>query len=259
MAPGTVARMSDLNSAAPLRPLHRLWRLLPARRRRDWLTRGAALLAPRPDRPPPPPAGGVVVAGELARASGLGEAARLTERATAGLGVPHLAGRYRRGAARRGAAIAAAATMRAAGAPLLLHVNAPMLPLALLRLPRGLARGAAGDRLLGLGIAGGAAITGGPGSASCMRSGRPSRFTAAAFRRRCRRDRVVGARRAAPGRGRAAGSGAARPGRFRPAGGGGGGAGVVQPGLQHRAQEPARRRRRRSAPRSATGATGCCC
>ncbi len=38
-----------------------------------------------------------------------------------------------------------------AGAPLLIHVNAPYLPLALLKLPRRLLGRAAGDRLLGVG------------------------------------------------------------------------------------------------------------
>ena len=58
--------MSDLH------PLHRLWRILPTEARRAVLARGTALLAPRPDQPAPPAREGLVVAGELARASGLG-------------------------------------------------------------------------------------------------------------------------------------------------------------------------------------------
>jgi glycosyltransferase involved in cell wall biosynthesis len=96
------------------------------------------MLAPHPDRTPPPPRAGMAVAGEIARASGLGEAARLLERAIAGLGVATwmvdagtpLAGER-----------AAAAPELPPGAPLLLCVNAPMVPLALLGLPRRLARG----------------------------------------------------------------------------------------------------------------------
>ena len=71
-----------------LHPLHRLWRSLPTEARRRWLARGTALLAPRPDRPPPPARHGLIVAGELARASGLGEGARLMLAGLEELGVP---------------------------------------------------------------------------------------------------------------------------------------------------------------------------
>lgn len=132
--------MSNPDSPSPLRPLHRLWRLLPARQRRALLARGTALLAPRTDRHPPRPAGGVVVAGELTRASGLGEAARLMEQTIARLGVSTWQ-------ADIGSALPGEAPRLPppddvpAGAPLLLHANAPVLPWALLRLPRGLVRG----------------------------------------------------------------------------------------------------------------------
>jgi len=110
-------------SASALHPLHRLWRALPARSRRRLLSHGTALLAPRPDRPPPAvvPERGMIVGGEIGRASGLGEAARLMLRGLEAIGVP--------------------AHALQAGLPLLLHVNAPLLPAALLRLPRGLLRG----------------------------------------------------------------------------------------------------------------------
>ena len=132
--------MPNPDSPSSLRPLHRLWRLLPAHQRRALLARGTALLAPRPDHRPPPPAGGVVVAGELTRASGLGEAARLMERAIAGLGVPTWQ-------ADIGSAVPGEQPPLPppgdvpGGAPLLLHANAPTLPWALLRLPRGLVHG----------------------------------------------------------------------------------------------------------------------
>jgi glycosyltransferase involved in cell wall biosynthesis len=98
----------------------------------------AGLLAPRPDRPPPPRAGGapthtVIVAGELDRASGLGEAARLQIAALGTLGIAATGlplGRNRD-----------AGGPMPAGAPLLLHVNSPQTALALLQLPRHLVRG----------------------------------------------------------------------------------------------------------------------
>lgn len=74
--------------ATHLHPLHRIWRLLPARQRRTVLARATALLAPRPERHPPPARAGVVVAGELRRASGLGEVARLMLVGLEKLGVP---------------------------------------------------------------------------------------------------------------------------------------------------------------------------
>ena len=132
--------MRNLNSVSSLHPLHRLWRLLPASRRRALLARGTALLAPRPDRRPPPPRAGMLVAGELSRASGLGEAARLMERAIAGLGVATWQADV--GVPLPGEAPALPPPGPVpTGAPLLLHVNPPMLPWALLRLPRPLMRG----------------------------------------------------------------------------------------------------------------------
>ena len=134
-------------SASALHPLHRLWRVLPARSRRRLLSHGTALLAPRPDRPPPPvdPARGMVVGGEIGRASGLGEAARLMLRGLDALGLPgHAlqAGLRVPGDAAEAPAGASDARGRLPpGLPLLLHVNAPLLPAALLRLPRGLLRG----------------------------------------------------------------------------------------------------------------------
>ncbi|MGI4976879.1 MAG: glycosyltransferase [Janthinobacterium lividum] len=134
-------------TASALHPLHRLWRALPARSRRRLLSHGSALLAPRPDRPPPPvdPACGMVVGGEIGRASGLGEAARLMLRGLEALGLPaHAlqAGlRVPGDAAEAPAGPGGQGERPPPGLPLLLHVNAPLLPAALLRLPRGLLRG----------------------------------------------------------------------------------------------------------------------
>ncbi len=113
---------------ASLHPLHRLWRGLPQGARRKLLTEGTALLAPHPDRPAPPVLSGIAVAGELDRASGLGEGARLMLHGLDALGVP--AWPMRRGG-----------PLPPDGAPLVLHVNAPQVPLALLRLGRGALRG----------------------------------------------------------------------------------------------------------------------
>ncbi len=134
-------------AASALHPLHRLWRALPAGSRRRLLSHGAALLAPRPDRPPPPvePARGMVVGGEIDRASGLGEAARLMLRGLDALGLPGHA--LQAGLRVPGDASEAPSGKEGSrdrlppGVPLLLHVNAPLLPAALLRLPRGLLRG----------------------------------------------------------------------------------------------------------------------
>ena len=160
LLPARSRRMPNPNSASSLRPLHRLWRLLPAHQRRALLARGTALLAPRPDRRPPPPAG--------RHGGGRRTGARLRPRrggaadgaAIAGLGVPTwqadigvpLPGEQPAAAAARGRAgrrAAAAARQRAAAA---LGAAAPA------------ARPGArppGDRLLGLGTAGGAGVLAG--------------------------------------------------------------------------------------------------
>ena len=125
-----------------LHPLHRLWRALPADARRRWLARGTAAFAPRPDRIAPPAQHGVIVAGELARASGLGEGARLMLAGLAELGVPSWS--IRAGLRLPGEAEdvpVAASDAPPPGAPLVLHVNAPHVAAALLRMPRGFLRG----------------------------------------------------------------------------------------------------------------------
>ncbi len=125
--------------APVLNPLHHLWRALPRQARRRWLARGAALVAPRPDRPAPPAREGVAVAGELARASGLGEGARLMLHALRNAGVPAWA--VEAGVLGTDDGLAPRTEQPPPGVPLVLHVNAPALPLALLRVPRGLMRG----------------------------------------------------------------------------------------------------------------------
>ena len=107
--------------------LHRLWRALPQGPRRRLLANGTSWLAPRPSQPPPPCRGGAAVAGELGRASGLGEAARLFLGGLQALGVPGWT--------------AGASPMPPPGVPLIVHANAAVLPLAMLRLGRDAVRG----------------------------------------------------------------------------------------------------------------------
>ena len=102
--------------------------MLPAGPRRHVLLHGTKALAPYPDRPPPPACAGLAVAGELDRASGLGEGARLMLAGLEALGVPHWA-------------VRPGDSPPPPGVPLLLHVNAPGMPLAMLRLGRAMVRG----------------------------------------------------------------------------------------------------------------------
>ncbi len=90
--------------------------------------RGAALLAPYPDRVPPPAMPGLAVAGELDRYSGLGEGARLMLDGLRALGVPHWA-------------VRPGGEPPPPGVPLLIHVNAPGMPMAAWRLGRRMLRG----------------------------------------------------------------------------------------------------------------------
>ncbi len=118
-------------SRSALSPLHRVWRLFPAGPRRALVRHGTAWLAPRPDRPAPSVAPGLALLGEFSRPSGLGMGVRLVRAALEGAGVKVVAlDMDRRGD-----------VMPPPGMPLLLHVNPPMLPWALLRQDRRLLRG----------------------------------------------------------------------------------------------------------------------
>jgi glycosyltransferase involved in cell wall biosynthesis len=113
------------------------------------VTRLAALAAPRPGAPPPVAADGVIVAGELSRASGLGESARLMLRGLSALGVPAWPidiGRYLPAHRDDLPPPAQQGNPPSLGIPLILHVNPPLLPMVLARLPRALIRG---RRLIG--------------------------------------------------------------------------------------------------------------
>jgi glycosyltransferase involved in cell wall biosynthesis len=115
------------------------WRALPKGPRRRALSLGTAMLAPRPDKVPPASSGGLAIAGELSRPSGLGESARLLRAGLIELGIDERALDIGDPAQPQRQAGRIAIPPR--GMPLLLHVNAPLLPLALLRAPRKLVRG----------------------------------------------------------------------------------------------------------------------
>ncbi|OYV50392.1 MAG: hypothetical protein B7Z78_11270, partial [Rhodospirillales bacterium 20-60-12] len=125
---------SYMSKASSLSLAHRAWRALPARARRDFLQRGAMMLATKADPAPPAASRGVIVAGEMARVSGLGEAARLMQSALAVLAV--LRGTYPLHVGGKGDPAGLPAD-----AALLLHVNAPSIPLMLAREPASLLRG----------------------------------------------------------------------------------------------------------------------
>lgn len=125
-----------------LSPLHRAWRLLPVRHRRALLTRVSAALAPRATLPPPGCTDGVIVAGEISRASGLGESARLMLQGLRQLGVPCWSfdlGPFM--PAYREELAVPERERPPAGAALVIHVNPPLLPMVLRRMPRQLVRG----------------------------------------------------------------------------------------------------------------------
>jgi glycosyltransferase involved in cell wall biosynthesis len=133
---------SIMRDLVDLNLFHRLWRILPARPRRSAFSRGTALLAPRPDRDPPPVHTGIAIVGELSRASGLGEGARLMIAGLEQLRVPcwpvDVSACFPGNSAGM-RAVSPPAVPR--GVPLVIHVNPPMLARALLHLPRALVRG----------------------------------------------------------------------------------------------------------------------
>ncbi len=120
---------------------HKLWRVLPRGFRRAALTNLAAIAVPRPAAAPPARSDGVIVAGEVETENGLGESARIMHCVLAARGLA-------RGLLPLG--LPGVVAMRPAtlppGAALLAVVNAPHLPVALLRLPRD---ALAGRRVIG--------------------------------------------------------------------------------------------------------------
>lgn len=133
--------MTIPGTTSHLHPLHRFWRLFPPRARRRAFTHLTALVAPRPGSPSSAAVPGLAVAGELSRASGLGELARLMLRGVELLGLPtwpiDVGPPVGRGDPEL---VAASLPPLPPSVPLAVHVNAPMLPLAMLRLGRRMLR-----------------------------------------------------------------------------------------------------------------------
>ncbi len=118
----------------PFHPLHSLWRLLPAERRRQGFAALTARLAPKATLPGPFSDGHVIVGGEIGRESGLGEAARIMLRAYGAYGIPAtpLRAGLLEGTDRPGSGFDSGEERAA----LVLFVNSPFLPAVLLRLGR---------------------------------------------------------------------------------------------------------------------------
>ena len=119
---------------------HSFWRGLPPVLRRLALARATGLLAPRPSSDTRPAIRGIAIAGELSRASGIGETARLMAVAAARLGVPVWTIDLPPPVDDRPEIEVDGSATPPPGVPLVMHINGPMLPLALLRLPSGVTR-----------------------------------------------------------------------------------------------------------------------
>jgi glycosyltransferase involved in cell wall biosynthesis len=119
---------------------HTLWRSLPAVLRRRIFAKTTGWLAPKPSSRTSPATRGLVIAGELGRASGMGETARLMAAAAGRLGLPVWTVDLPPPVDTRPEVAVTVSAAPPPGTPLVLHVNAPMLPLALMRLPAALTR-----------------------------------------------------------------------------------------------------------------------
>jgi glycosyltransferase involved in cell wall biosynthesis len=119
---------------------HAIWRGLPPTLRRRVFARATGWVAPRPSPQKGPAPPGIAIAGEFSRASGLGEGARLMAEAARRLKIPVWTIDLPPPVDGRREVDAVATTIPPPGVPLVLHVNAPMLPLALLRLPEAVTR-----------------------------------------------------------------------------------------------------------------------
>lgn len=115
---------------------HRLWSLLPPVQRRAVLAHLAAWVAPCPARSAPQPFQGLAVAGEFSHASGIGETARVMAAVAARMGIPVWRTDIPPPSGEHGTLPATPDDAPPPGAPMVVHIAAPMLPLAFLRLPR---------------------------------------------------------------------------------------------------------------------------
>jgi glycosyltransferase involved in cell wall biosynthesis len=99
------------------------------------LAQATGWAAPKPSRRTGPAAAGIAVAGEFSRASGFGEGARLMAEAARRLDIPVWTIDLPPPVDGRREVEVTVSELPPPHVPLVLHVNAPMLPLALLRLP----------------------------------------------------------------------------------------------------------------------------
>ena len=125
---------SQINSFIPS-ARHAVWRCLPATLRRRALAQTTGWIAPKPSPRIRPTPSGIAIAGELTRASGLGQGARLMATAARTLGLPVWTIDLPPLVDGTTEIEATASVLPPPGVPLVIHVNAPLLPLALLRLP----------------------------------------------------------------------------------------------------------------------------
>jgi glycosyltransferase involved in cell wall biosynthesis len=139
---GGMQSCSALSPAASFVPSasHTLWRHLPPTLRRRLFAKATGWAAPKPSPQAGPASAGIAIAGEFSRASGLGEGARLMAEAAKRLGMPVWIIDLPPPVDGRPEVETTASTIPPPGVPLVLHVNAPMLPLALLRLPNAVTR-----------------------------------------------------------------------------------------------------------------------
>ncbi|MGC5748370.1 glycosyltransferase family 4 protein [Gluconobacter sp. NFX36] len=122
-----------MSRSAGLSIFHRMWRKLPQQQRRRFFAWATAGVTPGVKASYPRHAAGVIIAGEFSRGSGLGEGARLMVAALRKLGI--LCATWDIETHRLdGDSVGP-------GAPLIVHVNAPMFPAVLLRMPRTLRTG----------------------------------------------------------------------------------------------------------------------
>jgi glycosyltransferase involved in cell wall biosynthesis len=129
--------MGPTTAADRVSLIHRAWRLLPANARVRFIRRAGAWLAPTIEPGTPMASAGIAVGGEFSNASGMGESARIIQQALSVIDVPNWSidtgSPWHLGKIRPAASVLEAIPRHA---PLMLHVNAPMLPLVMCRLPR---------------------------------------------------------------------------------------------------------------------------
>jgi glycosyltransferase involved in cell wall biosynthesis len=108
--------------------------------RRRIFAKATGWLAPKPSPQTRPTQKGLIIVGELSRASGMGETARLMAAAAVRLNLPVWTVDLPPPVDARAEVAVTVSEAPPPGVPLVVHVNAPMLPLALLRLPTAVRR-----------------------------------------------------------------------------------------------------------------------